>query len=257
MDAPSSNPSLDTLPKDMLVQIVAKSSTDSTKDHSNVKLACKQLLDAAEDPFVYKHVSTNSIPVVPNGTHFTEQQQRFLDRCKLNGNKDIAWRQGIIEFLNSTTQEDGCDKLRDATYEGKVEAMYVYSMILLNDANKSNQEKGVQLFEAVKQRNSIEEIRDSVGDVIQKLSLKHKPDPALNPVNSLCNDRICKRITRTIMYKHRYFAVPDTPRDYIYNVGICLRCAASWEQYIFVKTINEYRGEGDKFEEVEVEGDML
>ncbi|CAN0920474.1 hypothetical protein LINGRAHAP2_LOCUS32062 [Linum grandiflorum] len=53
------------VPKDILVDVLARVAVRSSADLVSAKLTCKSLLDASADDYIYRHVAISEFPVIP------------------------------------------------------------------------------------------------------------------------------------------------------------------------------------------------
>ncbi|MED6212935.1 hypothetical protein PIB30_088262 [Stylosanthes scabra] len=137
---------IQSLPKDLLVEIVASVASHSSDDLFNVKKSCKDLLDAEKDYYVYRRISLDKFPFIPwRRSPTTEKLSLFLKYCKENQNTESLYREGLQEFLgNNGNMEEGLRNLDMVAKKGPKEVKYVYGMILLCSSSMED-EKSVEL----------------------------------------------------------------------------------------------------------------
>ncbi|XP_061343813.1 putative F-box protein At1g67623 [Gastrolobium bilobum] len=134
------NPSLESLPTDLLLDIFAKVAFYSIEDISYIKLTCKEFLRVAEHDYVYHNSSLEKFALQPlewiNSEkpfrHYVqvlspneegslnvikvfewkltpeqrfnkERQAYFLRRCKESNNPKIMYREGMLEYFRETS----------------------------------------------------------------------------------------------------------------------------------------------------------
>ncbi|MED6127807.1 hypothetical protein PIB30_091656 [Stylosanthes scabra] len=131
---------IQSLPKDLLVEIVLSVASHSSDDLFNVKKNCKELLDVGKNNYVYRRISLDKFPFIPwRRSPTTEKLSLFLKRCKENQNTESLYREGLRECLgNNENMEEGLKNLDMAAKEGHKEAKYVYGMILLCSSSMEN-----------------------------------------------------------------------------------------------------------------------
>ncbi|MED6106525.1 hypothetical protein PIB30_005517 [Stylosanthes scabra] len=123
---------IQSLPKDLLVEIVASVASYSSNDLFNVKKSCKDLLDAGKNNYVYRRISLDKFSFIPwRRSSNTKKLALFLKHCKENQNTENLYREGLRKCLENGNTEEGLKKLDMAAKEGHKEAKYVYGMILL------------------------------------------------------------------------------------------------------------------------------
>ncbi|TKY54148.1 putative F-box protein [Spatholobus suberectus] len=138
------------LPKELLVEIFAKVGTRSIFDLCMVKLCCKEFLRAAEDDYVYRHASMENFALVPLPWFTGEKESSFLKRCRESGNSEIAYREGMVQYFNSSKVESGLENLKKAALEGHDEAKYVYCMLLMCRQEEGERKQGFDVFCSLK-----------------------------------------------------------------------------------------------------------
>ena len=109
------------LPKELLVEILAKVGTRSIVDLCVVKLYSKDLPYAAEDDYVYRHTSMENFASVLLLWFTDEKETSFLKRCKESGNSEIGYREGMVQYTSSIVTS-GLENLKKAVLEGHDEA---------------------------------------------------------------------------------------------------------------------------------------
>ncbi|XP_022139208.1 putative F-box protein At1g67623 [Momordica charantia] len=124
--APSA--AINSLPRDILVEILAKVAASSFSDLYNAKLANKDFLGAAMDGHVLHHVLLRDLPVFSwwHGPKFSS----FIENCVKAGNPEALFRMGMIQFFCRNEEASGLANLKASGEKGHVEAAYVYGVIL-------------------------------------------------------------------------------------------------------------------------------
>ncbi|XP_027368809.1 F-box protein At2g35280-like [Abrus precatorius] len=142
-NASSPTTAIQSLPKDMLEKVVARVASHSFTDLHNMKMCCRDFLDASEDSYVWQNVSLDKFPLIqwfPNDTSFF-----FLKRCKQNGNIESVWRDGFLEFFcHPNGNIGGLEILKVASEKGHMEAKYMYGMILLCSEDDELRKEGLE-----------------------------------------------------------------------------------------------------------------
>ncbi|KAL1373129.1 hypothetical protein HN51_003142 [Arachis hypogaea] len=168
----SSSSTIKSLPKDLLVKIVASVASHSFIDLHNVKKSCKDLLEAAEDNYVYRRVSLDKFSFIPR--YSNDKELSFLKRCKENQNIESLYREGLRECLGNGNAE-GLKLLDMAANEGHKEAKYVYGIILLCSSrqNKKLVELGLWHLRFLRESKCVVRTRNKVEEFV-RIMLKNK-----------------------------------------------------------------------------------
>ncbi|KAI7993357.1 putative F-box protein [Camellia lanceoleosa] len=107
---------IESLPVELLVEVLALVASSSFTDLFNSKLCVKS-------EFVLKW-------------------------CIQSGNFEALYRQGMVEYFSHMRMESGLEHLKRAAEKGHVEASYVYGMILLSRGGQSTKQ-GLKLLNAM------------------------------------------------------------------------------------------------------------
>ncbi|XP_027348397.1 putative F-box protein At1g67623 [Abrus precatorius] len=118
------------LPKDLLVEVVARVASHSFTDLQSVKMCCKDFLNASEDNHVLQQVSLDKFPLIQN--FLNDEALSFLKRCRESGNLESLFREGTLQFFKYPNEKvGGLEMLKVAAEKGHKGAKYMYGMILL------------------------------------------------------------------------------------------------------------------------------
>ncbi|WJX95660.1 hypothetical protein P8452_76949 [Trifolium repens] len=115
--------SIQSLPRDVLLEVVAIVASQSFLDLHNIKMCCKDFLQVTEQNCVLQKVSLDNFPLIqwfPN-----EKALSFLKRCKESQNIEILFREGLREYFNYPNRNigDGLERLKIAAQKGHKEAI--------------------------------------------------------------------------------------------------------------------------------------
>ncbi|KAL0287503.1 UNVERIFIED_CONTAM: hypothetical protein Scaly_2761500 [Sesamum calycinum] len=80
---------IENIPRELLIEIFSRIAQTSFTDIHNVKLSCKDFHEAAEDTYVYRHMSLDNFPLVA-WKPLTEKEQAFLTKCKVSESRDYC-----------------------------------------------------------------------------------------------------------------------------------------------------------------------
>ncbi|XP_057452084.1 putative F-box protein At1g67623 [Lotus japonicus] len=185
-----STAAIKTLPKDLLVEVVAVVASHSFKDFHNVKMCCKDFLDATEDNSVWKRVSLDTFPLIqwlPN-----DNVSSFLNRCRECGNIESLYREGLRKYFYDPNEKiHGLDILKVTAQKGHKEAKYVCGMILLCSKDDELRKKGLEYMRFLRMFKCVVGSRNKVKQLL-KIMWKKNGMVGRNQ-SPLCNSKsTCK-----------------------------------------------------------------
>ncbi|XP_043694257.1 putative F-box protein At1g67623 [Telopea speciosissima] len=122
-------PSIQTLPKELLTEVVARVGSSAVTDLFNLKQTCKQLYRAGLDTEVLRRVSLENLQAIPWG--FSPGYHSFIRQCEENGNPEALFNHGVVEYFSTKEYESGIELLKKATDLGHEVAAYMLGLILL------------------------------------------------------------------------------------------------------------------------------
>jgi len=161
---------IQSLPNDLLMEVLAKVASASFTDLFNAKVSCKDFYVLAKADYIFQHVSLEEFPLF--WYRRDHQVLSFLRRCKESGNADLLFREGIREYFTLKNQRLGLEFLEKASEKGHVEASYIYGLILICSGGQLKQQ-GLQLLSSLIIDKlgglRIKECRRRVKDYIQSL----------------------------------------------------------------------------------------
>ncbi|CAJ2634949.1 F-box protein [Trifolium pratense] len=155
--------SIQSLPTDLLAEVVATVASQSFLDLHNVKISCKDFLQATNHNYNYvlQKVSLDNFPLIqwfPN-----EKALTFLRRCEESENIEILFREGLREYFNYPNGNiGGLERLQIAAQRGHKEAMYVYGMLLLSSENHESRKQGIEHMRSLRMSKCIMSSRKKV-----------------------------------------------------------------------------------------------
>ncbi|XP_071713009.1 putative F-box protein At1g67623 [Rutidosis leptorrhynchoides] len=118
---------LETLPQDMLVEILSRVGQDSSKQLFILKLVCKNFLNLSNDPLVCKRISLDRWYLV---LWRKPKMDHIIGRCYFFGNPNAIFRMGLINYFDKSCTELGLRLLEEAANSQIIEAVYVYGLIM-------------------------------------------------------------------------------------------------------------------------------
>ncbi|GAB4829321.1 hypothetical protein Ancab_018991 [Ancistrocladus abbreviatus] len=165
--------SINSLPTDVIVEVLARVASSSLTDLFNARLCCKEFLEATEEDYIYENVliSRERFPVIP--WHVDEKEISFLRHCMESGNPEALYRQGMVDYFSSMKAETGLQLLKRAAQKGHAEASYVCGIILLCTEGKSSRE-GLNHLNFIKRASKskmlkIQVLREKVKGIIRQM----------------------------------------------------------------------------------------
>ncbi|KAK7262966.1 hypothetical protein RJT34_30549 [Clitoria ternatea] len=187
----SSTTSIKSLPKEMLVEVMARVASQSFSDLHNMKLCCKNFYTASEDKYVLQHTSLDKFPLVqwyPN-----DKELSFLECCKKSGNIESLYREGLRElFIYSNGKISGLERLKIAAQKGHREATYVYGMISLSSKDDKLRKQGIEHMRFLSKSKCITKCRAKVrlilkGSMWRKQGILVRNQTLVCPSKTTCN----------------------------------------------------------------------
>ncbi|XP_071700264.1 putative F-box protein At1g67623 [Rutidosis leptorrhynchoides] len=118
---------LETLPQDMLVEILSRVGQESSKQQFILKLVCKSFLNLSDYPLVCKRISLYRWDLVP---WRKPKMDHIIERCYFFGNPNAIFRMGLINYFDKSYTELGLRLLEEAANSQIIEAVYVYGLIM-------------------------------------------------------------------------------------------------------------------------------
>ncbi|CAL0330655.1 unnamed protein product [Lupinus luteus] len=219
------------LPKELLVEILAKVASASMLDLCRVKLVCKDFLDASEDDYVYQHASMDKFALVPLPWFINEKESSFLKRCKDSGNSEITYREGIVEYFSSLKIDSGLEKLKKAALQGHVDSKYVYSMLLMCSQEEKERKVGFDLFCSMKTSTCVIKCRKSVKSFIRNMWVNNHV--VRSNQECLCHSSTCESRERLKKLSRMSYLMIEYEDDTAF--ASCQYCHVDYELCLFCK----------------------
>ncbi|OIW19595.1 hypothetical protein TanjilG_18405 [Lupinus angustifolius] len=218
------------LPRELLVEIMAKVASASVLDLCKVKLSCKDFLHASEDDYVYQHVSMDKFALVPLPWFINEKESSFLKRCKDSGNSEITYREGMVEYFSSLKIDSGLDNLKKATLQGHVDSKYVYSMILMCSKEEKENKVGFDLFCSLRTSTCVMRCRKRVKSFIRSMWVNNHV--VRSNQECLCHSSTCESKERLKKLSRMSLLIQDEDDS---TIASCQYCHADYELCFFYK----------------------
>ncbi|KAK7330232.1 hypothetical protein VNO77_24420 [Canavalia gladiata] len=160
--------SIKSLPKDLLVEVIARVASHSFVDLHNIKMCCKDFLNASEENYVWRQVCLDKFPLIQFSPN--DKVSSFLKRCRESENLESLYREGLREYFNYPNGNiGGLESLKIASEKGHKEAKYVYGMILLCSQDDESRKHGLEHVRFLRNSKCIVECRKKVEQLVKYL----------------------------------------------------------------------------------------
>ncbi|XP_058780248.1 putative F-box protein At1g67623 [Vicia villosa] len=150
---PSSS-SIQSLPRDLLLDMLISVTSQSFVDLYSMKLCCRNFLQVEEENYVLQKVSLNQFPLIqwfPN-----KKELSFLARCKESGNIESLFREGFLKYFSYPNGNiGGLERLKTAAQKGHKEAIYIYGMIMLCSKDYESRKEGLKHMRSLRMSKCI------------------------------------------------------------------------------------------------------
>ncbi|PWA85461.1 tetratricopeptide-like helical domain-containing protein [Artemisia annua] len=185
---------LQSLSRDLLVDVLGRVAASSFTDVFNAKLSCQDFLDAVEDDYIFQNISMEKFQIIP-WFQQSDSEISFLTNCLNKGNPEALFRQGVrclvlqIEYFQLVKVGSGLRYLKMAAEKGHPEATYVYGMIMLARGGEPGQQ-ALSLLNSMYSRlgdSKICECREKFKSVLGILWVRNKI--SVEEVNFKCQKR--------------------------------------------------------------------
>lgn len=154
---------LESIPGELLMEIVGRVASDSCQDLLNTKLSCKTLNEIGDDESIFRRVSLDKFPVITP----PKSMASFLHRCYKAGNSEAIYRLGIKHYFENKDMEF----LWRAANLGNSEAKYMIGIILILLHGGEAKQKGMKIIFDLKKskisRHGIREIRKKFQSILK------------------------------------------------------------------------------------------
>ncbi|KAG5610421.1 hypothetical protein H5410_021702, partial [Solanum commersonii] len=117
---------IESLPRELLIDIIERIASCCLKDLMRVKLSSKILNQVANEPSVYQKVTLVNFPY--RRWSIVQEAISFLEMCRASGNLEALYIKGVYDFLNRSNS-NGLGMLSQAADGGHIGASYVVAII--------------------------------------------------------------------------------------------------------------------------------
>jgi len=180
------------LPTDLLVNMIARVSSESCIDHYNMKVCCRDFLDASKDNYMWQQVFLEKFPL----HSWLSKEKRlvfdsFIKSCKEGGNIEALYREGLQEIIRYMGNvKKGIKDLKMAAEMGHLEGRYVYGLILLCSYEDDLRRKGVEYMQFLRNAKCVVSCRNKVIALLGNIWRRPYGTLVRNPT-PLCRDKLC------------------------------------------------------------------
>ncbi|KAM3267899.1 putative F-box protein [Capsicum chacoense] len=126
--------SIQSLPNELLTDIVARVASRSFKNFINVKLSCKAFNELANEQYVYQKATLVDFPIAPWQKQTQEKINKvnsLMELCRECGNTEALYRKGVVDYFKDDEPEVAVEFLKRAAKGGHVGARYVIGIIMV------------------------------------------------------------------------------------------------------------------------------
>ncbi|KAH0748690.1 hypothetical protein KY290_027922 [Solanum tuberosum] len=152
---------IESLPNELLTDIVARVASTSFQNYINAKLSCKVFHEVANERYVYQNATLAEFSIEPSWEK--EKQEKinkvasFLELCRECGNTEALYRKGVMDFFKDDMPELASEFLKRAAKGGHIGAFYVIGIIMVFMGGEFKQ-KGVKLIGNMKNTKQLRKI---------------------------------------------------------------------------------------------------
>ncbi|PHT65465.1 hypothetical protein T459_29890 [Capsicum annuum] len=119
--------SIESLPNELLTDIVARVASRSFKNFINVKLSCKVFDELANERYVYQKATLVDFPIAPWEKQTQEKISKvnsFMELCRECENTEALYRKGVLDYFKDDEAEVALEFLKRAENGGHVGACF-------------------------------------------------------------------------------------------------------------------------------------
>ncbi|KZV51903.1 F-box family protein [Dorcoceras hygrometricum] len=136
---------IETLPHELVGEVLARVAASSVTDIINAKLSCKTFKEIGEDSHVYHHMSLDKL-FTDSWTPLRKEQQVFLNKCWKSENPDLLYRKAILDYFHRADVGSACKCLLKAVDARHVGALYLACIMLILTDDDKFKEKGIEMI---------------------------------------------------------------------------------------------------------------
>lgn len=219
--------SIKALPKELLMEVLARVASGSVSDLYKAKISCRDFLHAGDDDFVYQHVSMDKFPLIP--WFISDKESSFLRRCRESGNSESLYREGMVQYFSSLQINSGLESLRKASENGHKDAKYVYGMILICSEDEEQRKQGLELLRFLRMSRCIKRCRKRAERFFWSMWIRNRVVRNLQP---LCHSSTCDNNSRRLLKFSRGWPSLNEDEDDDDDIS-CENCIGDYELSLF------------------------
>ncbi|XP_058777039.1 F-box protein At2g35280-like [Vicia villosa] len=166
----SSSSTMQSLPRELLLDLIAIIGSQSFIDLHKMKVCCKDFLEVAQESYVLQKISLENFPFIEWTRTPNENALLFFKQCVESENSESLYRDGLLKYFNYPDGNIvGLLSLKIAAQTGHKEAMYVYGMILLCSEDQESRKQGVEYMRSLRKSKCIMSLRMKVQSLTNSL----------------------------------------------------------------------------------------
>nr|GME12656.1 putative F-box protein At1g67623 [Ipomoea batatas] len=162
------------LPHNLITDILVRVAAHSFKDFINTKLCCRGWNELGEDRYVLKHLSLHEFKewklLAPESEEYKRKSSWLVNKCADAGNLEALYRKGLVGYLGGLEPEKGLQWLNNAANAGHGGAEYAAAMISILRGDKKGWKKGTRRLKAMMK---CKELRKKAIDASRQLMFTH------------------------------------------------------------------------------------
>ncbi|XP_075085187.1 F-box protein At2g35280-like [Nicotiana tabacum] len=175
-----SSSNIESLPNELLTEVVARVASCSFKSYINIKLSCKVFHEIAKERYVYQNATMADFPIEPSWERNKQEKinklTSFMELCRESGNTEALYRKGVMDLFKNERTEVAKELLKKAANGGHLGALYVIGIIMIFMGGDVK-EKGVMLIGGMKKREPLRTIardcRKSLIEILENIWVKN------------------------------------------------------------------------------------
>ncbi|TMW90579.1 hypothetical protein EJD97_015527 [Solanum chilense] len=172
--------SIESLPNELLTDIVARVASFSFKSFINIKLSCKVLNEISNERYIYQKATLVDFPIEPLWQKETEEKinkvTSFMELCRECGNTEALYRKGVMDFFKNNRPDFAVELLKQAAKGGHIGALYVIGIIGVFLGGEFKR-KGVMLIGNMKETKTLRKVtrecRKSLEEILKNIWVKN------------------------------------------------------------------------------------
>ncbi|KAH7840378.1 hypothetical protein Vadar_016186 [Vaccinium darrowii] len=166
---------VDSLPNELLIEVLARVAAHSLTDLFNAKLSCKAFYEASKDSSVFQQISLEELQIVP--WRISREAYFFFNKCMESGNPEALYRQGVVDYFSFMRLEYGIEYLQRAANSGHDGAMYTLGIISLFSGDELIKQQGMKTLSGLKNKarasRKLRNCREELKAILRKIWVRN------------------------------------------------------------------------------------